>query len=107
MPPYSILAWYDIDEQGWIDDALKLKLYIDKKLSNLQNAKLYDFQADMRFITNLDNYEDTTHFKAKYSSYIIEGIVEKKVSSDINKNNAKIKAYIKNLKNGFLEEFLN
>lgn len=106
LPPYSILAWYDINEQGWINDALQTKLYIYQKLNSLKNAHLYDFQANMDFITNLDNYVDTTHYKSKYNSHILNTIYKKEISLDIHKNNDKIKTYIDKLKNGMLKEFL-
>ena len=106
FPPYSILAWYDIDEQGWLKDALLLRKYIQDKLNSLNNAYLYDFQANIDFITNLNNYVDTTHYKPKCIPHILDNISKKRISLDINKSNSKIKAYVKKLKNGFLKEFI-
>jgi len=107
LPPYSILAWYDINEQGWLEDALKIKLYMFQKLKNLKNANLYDFQANINFITNLENYVDTTHYKSKFNTFIIKNIYKKKISSDIYKNNDIIRSYINGVNNYKQEEFLD
>jgi len=80
LPPYSILAWYKINKNGWLNEAFKLKQYIYNHLSKYSNVYFYDFQNDITFITNLENYIDTTHYTKEFNSNILEIIKDKRIS---------------------------
>ncbi|RJQ24003.1 MAG: hypothetical protein C4560_00390 [Nitrospiraceae bacterium] len=75
FPPYSILAWKDIQEKGWMNDALRLKKYIFEATRQMEHIEIYDFQ-DIEDITHsLDNYADLTHHSHVINRIIAESFV--------------------------------
>lgn len=81
LPPYSILAWCQIYDNNWLNDAYMMKEYMYKKFSKFNNVYFYNFQENMDFITTLDNYIDTTHYESSFNSEILKYIKNKEVST--------------------------
>jgi len=105
FPPYSILAWFKMEEKGWLKDAMKLRIYMYNKLKKLKNVYLFDFQSDTKFITNLNNYIDTTHYKSFHNKHIINQIKSKNYLLNVHLNNDRIMSSIKKLRNNYAEIF--
>lgn len=93
FPPYSILMWYNAEEEGYIEEFLEFKEYIVKKLDGQKNVTLYDFQ-NYEGILDLNNYKDTTHYNTEFNDMIMNNIYEGK--NIVNKFN--IKENIKGIK---------
>lgn len=74
FPPYSILAWHTINNQGWLLEALQFRLLVANGIQNLPNASLYDPQSDIQLITQLDHYVDPTHYLPIYNDIILRMI---------------------------------
>lgn len=96
LPPYSILAWKQMKKNRWLENALKTKIYMYEKLKKYPNAYLFDFQADIDFITNLNNYMDATHYKPHKNIEILNTFKNMDYTKKINQNNDKIKKIVKN-----------
>jgi len=60
-PPYSILAWMDIKQKGWLKEALGFKKYVFESTKNLPNVTIVDFQDNRNITHNLTLYDDITH----------------------------------------------
>ncbi len=83
LPPYSILAWCQISDNNWLDDAYMMKEYMYKRLKTFNNVYFYNFQEEMDFITNLDNYIDTTHYTSSFNDVILKHLKNRDVSAYI------------------------
>lgn len=73
-PPYSILAYKLIDDTGWLENYLKVKIYIYEKLAKHSNVVIYDFQTEKEVTHNLSNYRDYSHYSYKINKWIIQQI---------------------------------
>lgn len=71
-PPYSILYWYEKKCNGEVDALIAMKNYVNEQLLKYPNVHLYDFQWDMKIISNLWNYKDTVHFGENIQALIAE-----------------------------------
>lgn len=95
FPPYSILAWKDIEEKGWLEDAFMFKKYIFESTKELKNIKIYDFQSEKDITHSLDSYTDLTHYSHSINSFIIQSLTnDKYLLTDSN-----IDFYLNNLRN--------
>lgn len=75
FPPYSSLYWCDTQNNGYYDDYLQAKEYFIEKAS-AYGAQIYDFQC-AEFTTHLDNYKDTTHYKAEINDWMVDCFASK------------------------------
>jgi len=80
LPPYSILAWSQISENNWLSAAYLIKKYMYIRFKDFDNVYFYNFQENMNFITNLDNYIDTTHYGSSFNYVILKHIKNKETS---------------------------
>lgn len=71
-PPYANLWWNYAREYRCEEIILAFKKYVNDKISDLNNVKLYDFQKEENIIANLDNYKDMVHFSPAVSKIIIQ-----------------------------------
>lgn len=71
FPPYSLVRWYEFYHQGDMEYHLSQKEALTARLLTYDNVRIYDFQARIDWITDLDNYIDTWH----YAPYINDEIV--------------------------------
>lgn len=62
FPPYSLVRWYELYAQGMLHDFLVQKEAIVKALLPYENVRIYDYQARLDWITDLDNYIDAGHY---------------------------------------------
>lgn len=73
FPPYSLAQWVSFYQQGDLIYHLEQKEALVRALLPYDNVKLYDFQAETAWITDLDNYIDAKH----YGPWINDAIVER------------------------------
>lgn len=76
FPPYSMLYFKVLEENGMLDDVNEFKRYIVDSLRGLPNVMLYDFQIAEGVTSDLSRYKDATHYHQKVSSWMIEQISE-------------------------------
>lgn len=62
FPPYSILYWYTRYADGNLSAELEGEKQIMELLLSYPNVRVYYFQNDYDFITDLNNYSDYTHY---------------------------------------------
>lgn len=62
FPPYSLVRWYELYQQGLFYEFLVQKEAIVKSLLPYENVRIYDYQARLDWITDLDNYIDPGHY---------------------------------------------
>ncbi len=62
FPPYSILYWYTQYAEGNLEAELEGERQIMEQLFAFPNVRVYYFQNDYDFITDLNNYSDYTHY---------------------------------------------
>jgi hypothetical protein len=77
-PPWSALVWEDFRQRNQIDVSLAFKRSVFDTVRDLPNVALYDFQARLDWVNNLDNYKDIYHFSPRISREMIEAIASGK-----------------------------
>ena len=70
FPPYSILYWYDRYADGSLEAELRGIRQITETLLSYPNVKVFYFQDQFDYITNLDNYTDYTHYYHDMNDYM-------------------------------------
>ncbi len=82
-PPYSILT-YKLMTYENLNSFIDVKKYINKKLLELSNAKIYDFQEEYEIITELNNYKDVTHYHQRINLWMLKHMQKNKelITSD-------------------------
>lgn len=70
FPPYSILYWYSRFADGSLEAEIQGQKQITETLLSYPNVRIFYFQDEYDFITNLDNYSDYTHFSHEGNDYI-------------------------------------
>lgn len=88
-PPYSILAFKDMKNKGWLKSVEEFKHYVFLELAHYPNVKLYDFQASSEVTCNLDNYKDLLHYHQRINTWMLQ---QMKNESYLIKNNAQLKS---------------
>lgn len=74
FPPYSLMQWYSFYTQGSLNSTLMQKQAVIQRLLAYDNVKLYDFQAQLDWILNLDHYVDYEHYGAHVNDEIVRMI---------------------------------
>ena len=69
FPPYSALAWCDLQSAGRLEAYLQAKEYFVKNALEL-GAQVYDFQA-ADFTLDLNNYSDIKHHSPQINDWIV------------------------------------
>lgn len=62
FPPYSLVRWYELYDQGKLHEFLVQKEAIVKALLPYANVRIYDYQAKLDWITDLNHYIDPGHY---------------------------------------------
>ena len=75
FPPYSLARWVDFYQQGTMLYHLQQKEAVIRTLLPYDNVRIYDFQVELDWVTELDNYIDTWHYGPWINDAIIERIV--------------------------------
>ena len=74
FPPYSLARWVDFYQQGAMLYHLQQKEAAIRTLLPYDNVRIYDFQAELDWVTELDNFIDTWHYGPWINDAIIERI---------------------------------
>lgn len=72
FPPYSILYWYGQMGNGTAEKQLQSEQQIVETLLSYPNVRIFYFQNQYEYITNLDNYSDYTHYNKDMNDYMTE-----------------------------------
>lgn len=76
FPPYSLVRWYEYYQQGIMGEFLGQKEAVIQALLPYENVRIYDFQAELDWITDLDNYIDSGHYGPWINDAMIELIAD-------------------------------
>ncbi len=76
-PPYSILAFKDMENKGWLRTVEQFKRHLFIQLAHYPNVKIYDFQISKEVTCNLDNYKDILHYHQRINRWILEQMKNK------------------------------
>lgn len=74
FPPYSLAKWYGCYSEGRLGYHLTQKEALVSRLLSYDNVRIYDFQAELAWITDLSNYIDTEHYGPWINDAMIEAI---------------------------------
>ncbi len=74
FPPYSLAHWYFFYQHGTFEYHLNQKAALVQKLLPYENVRIYDFQAELDWILNLDNYIDSSHYGPWINDAIVEAV---------------------------------
>ena len=86
-PPYSILAFKDMQTKGWLKTVERFKRHVFITLAHYPNVKLYDFQGSKEVTCNLDNYKDLLHYHQRINGWMLQ---EMKSEKYLMKDNVKL-----------------
>ncbi len=73
-PPYSILAWVDLVNNGGLETTMAFKSWLSEQTLLYPQVELYDFQDLANITHNLDNYTDLLHHSPAISRHILQAI---------------------------------
>lgn len=62
FPPYSLVRWYELYSHKLMGEFLAQKEAIIERLLPYENVRIYDFQARLDWVCDLDNYIDPGHY---------------------------------------------
>ncbi len=97
-PPYSILAFKDMQNKGWLNTVKQFKKYLFTQLSHYPNVKIYDFQASKEVTCNLDNYKDLLHYHQRINTWMVQQMENEnyltKDNTDLQKFNRSLFSHI-------------
>ena len=71
FPPYSLMQWYSFYTRGQLNYNLMQKQAACERLLAYGNVRIYDFQANLDWILNLDHYVDYEHYGAHINDAIV------------------------------------
>lgn len=71
-PPYSILAYKDMQNKGWLNTVERFKRHVFITLAHYPNVKLYDFQQSKEVTCNFDNYKDLLHYHQRINTWMLQ-----------------------------------
>ena len=76
FPPYSLMQWYTFYARGQLNDNLMQKQAAAERLLAYDNVRIYDFQARLDWILDLDNYVDCEHYGPHINEQIVSLIAQ-------------------------------
>ena len=76
FPPYSLARWFEFYAAGDLGYHLTQKEALIALLLPCENVRIYDFQAELSWITDLNNYIDAGHYGPWINDAMIEAIAE-------------------------------
>lgn len=74
-PPYSILYWHTLLNEGKLNATISAMKTVYGSLLEYDNVRIFFFQNNAELITNLDNYKDPIHYKTAYNEYMLDCFV--------------------------------
>lgn len=72
FPPYSILFWDGVHQNGAIDRQISAFRETSRRMLEQENIHLFAFYDDLERVTNLDLYYDTCHYCSTINERILE-----------------------------------
>lgn len=78
MPPYSLLWWDCAKANGYQERYFYILEQLLPRVTELSNAKVYDYQAEADIVLNLDNYMDMIHYGPWVNQWMLESMGEGK-----------------------------
>ena len=76
FPPYSLAKWYTFYQKKNFEYHLTQKAALVQTLLPYENVKIYDFQAELDWILNLDNYIDSSHYGPWINDAMVEAVAK-------------------------------
>lgn len=71
LPPYNIIFWYDLINNGAFESKIEAIKIIVEELLSCKNVKLYCFIDEWDIVTDFNNYKDILHYSEDISSHIL------------------------------------
>jgi hypothetical protein len=71
FPPYSILYWHNLKQEGFYEAAFAQYQYVADRLLEYDNVHLFYFQT-MEEVKDLNNYADYSHYKPEINRFMVE-----------------------------------
>lgn len=72
LPPYSILWWDSVWQNGQLEEYLYARRAAMDRLCGYENVKLYDFQTEEEIVLDLDHYMDPVHFGVDINRFMAD-----------------------------------
>jgi hypothetical protein len=69
--PFSALEHVVYDLQGILEQEFLFRQITFYSLSKYENVKFFDFQGDVAFVENLDNYKDSMHYNSEVTNSML------------------------------------
>ena len=92
FPPYSLARWFQFYADGVLGYHLTQKEALVQTLLPYDNVRIYDFQAELSWIADLDHYIDAGHYGPWINDAMAEAISEDRYRvrslSDVQENDA-------------------
>lgn len=76
--PPSIARWAKYYRWGDMQCRIESKKTVTSMLLQQKNIEIYTFQNDFDLVCNLDNYQDTVHYRPEICEYIFDSIAQGK-----------------------------
>lgn len=87
FPPYSVLYWYSRYADGSLSAELAGERQIMELLLSYPNVRVYYFQNNYDFITNLDNYSDYTHYTHEMNDQMTQWFAQQDCPYEVTSEN--------------------
>ncbi len=72
FPPYSILFWYDVQQENHLEATLAEYQYLIERFLVYDNVEVFFFPDQKQIVEDLNNYADYSHYSPDISLYITE-----------------------------------
>lgn len=76
IPPYSVLWWKELIEEGTIYRQIEAEKYIIELILEQPNIKLYSFNNRTDITTDINHYKDYTHYGQWINTLILKWMYE-------------------------------
>ena len=98
FPPYSLARWAEFYQDGMMEYHLRQREALVEVLLRYDNVKVYDFTAEIPWITDLNNYIDTAHYGGWINDEMIRRIAggENRITttSQVRENDDILRQYV-------------
>lgn len=78
FPPYNILEYVRYRDQGVWEDIMRFKQYMMETLLSQPHVKLYDFQPEMEWTFNMEDFYDIRHHSQELNREVMRCIKQEK-----------------------------
>ncbi len=98
FPPYSLVRWVEFDQAGEMQYHMNQKEAVVRALLGYDNVRIFDFQANLEWILDLDHYIDTSHYGPDINDAMAQAMASGEFEitdpAQIKANNAVIREYV-------------